>query len=277
MELAMVDDQIVPINQARISCQDRAVYYGDGVYEVLRLCHGKLFALQEHLIRLQYSLGEMEMLDKVDMELIGARVNHAVDESKLEEALVYFQISRGTAPRSLDFGDHWKPGFLLTICEMPTTRRETIQAITHPDWRWRRCDIKSLNLLANVLAKRAATKQGVGEAFLVDETQTITEATGSSVMIVKDHELWTAPLSPKILGGITRRLILQEAPKIGLTVREKSFTPTEALAADEVLITGTTTQVTAVTHLDRKKIAHGKTGPYTKKLHERLLEAMYKS
>ncbi|MCH9022163.1 MAG: aminotransferase class IV, partial [Planctomycetes bacterium] len=266
MELAMVDDQIVPINQARISCQDRAVYYGDGVYEVLRLCNGKLFALQEHLIRFRYSLGEMEMVDKVDMELIGDRINHAVDESKLEEALVYFQISRGTAPRSLDFGDHWKPGFLLTVREMPTDRSETTQAITHPDWRWRRCDIKSLNLLGNVLAKRAATKQGVGEAILVDETGNVTEATGSSVMIVKDNELRTAPLSPKILGGITRRLILQEAPKIGLTVREKSFTPTDALAADEVLMTGTTSQVTAVTHLDRKKIAHGKTGTSTKKI-----------
>ena len=112
---------------------------------------------------------------------------------------------------------------------------------------------------------------------MVDETQTVTEATSSSVMIVKDNELRTAPLSPKILGSITRRFILREAPKVGLTVREESFSPTDALAADELLITGTTTQVTAVTHLDGKAIGNGQTGSYTRKLHELLLEAMYKS
>jgi D-alanine transaminase len=273
MDLAMINDEIVPLAEARISIHDRSIYFGDGVYEAVRYCEGRLFAMEQHLERLKNSFREMDMSAKVDIEQVRRRVERAVSEAAMAEALVYFQISRGAALRNHDYSDDWQPSFLLTIREYHD-RREQATVITHPDWRWKRCDIKSLNLLPNVLAKHAATKAGAYEALLVDENGLITEATSSNAALVKGDVLQTAPLTANILPGITRLLILGLAGQVGLQVREESFTVEEALAADELLITGTGNEVMGVTHVDGKTIADGKVGPCTQRFHELLIEAM---
>ena len=276
MELAMIGDQIVPLAEARISAHDRSIYFGDGVYEVVRYCGGRLFAMDAHIARLKNSLREMDMLAKVDLDVIRRRVDRAVAEAGITDALVYFHLSRGSALRSHDYSDDWEPGFLLTV-RAYHERDAEVRAITHPDWRWKRCDIKSLNLLANVLAKHAAGRAGAYEALLVDDGGLITEATSSTVFMIKDQILRTAPLTANILPGITRTYLLEWAESIGLKSREECFTVAEALAADELLLTGTGTEVMGITHLDGATIADGIMGSYTHRFHDRLREAMYET
>ena len=274
MELAMVDDQVVPIDRAMVSAHDRCVYFGDGVYEVVMRCNGRLFEMERHMARLERSLREMDMLDRVDMQLISRRVARAVRESKLDDARVYFQITRGSARRAHDYGADWQPGFLLTVTQKGPGPAETATAITYPDLRWKRCDIKSLNLLANVMAKHAATKAGAHDAILVDEEGLITEASSSSVLMVKDNVLRGAPLTANILPSVTRALLLGWAGEVGLEVREESFTVAEALAADELMLAGTGQEVMGITHLNGEPIGAGERGAYTARLKDRLVEAM---
>ena len=226
------------------------------------------------MARLRNSLTQTDMLKKTDLNLIIRRVERAIDQAAIDDAVVYFHITRGSALRSHDYNDNWTPNFLLTV--RPFHRRDiAAKAITHPDWRWQRCDIKSLNLLANIMAQHTARKKGAYEALLVDSNNLITEATSSSVMIIKDNLMQTAPLTANILPGITRALLLEWARSLGLKTAEQSFTVSQALNADELLITGTGTEVMAITHLDEKPIANGQPGTYTKKLRDLLYQEMY--
>ncbi len=273
MEIAMIDDAIVPIEEAMISAHDRSIYFGDGVYEVVRLYDGRVFAMDEHMARFENSLRGVDMLEKVDLGLIRERVSRAIEEAGFGNALVYFHVTRGAAWRTHDYGPDWQPGFLLTVRQYHE-RQITGKAITHPDWRWKRCDIKSLNLLANVMAKHAATRKGAYEAILVDENGWALEATSSSLLIVKDGILKTAPLTANILAGITRACMLKWADKVGLEVREELFGVDEMVAADEVLITGTGNEVMSLTHIDEMQIGEGQFGPAAQGFKELLVKAM---
>ncbi len=274
MELAMVNDLIVPIEEARISAHDRGLYFGDGVYEVIASRGGKLFALERHLQRLEYSLREMQMLAKVDMAQIRQRVEKAFGEAEISDAKVYFHVTRGRALRSHEYTEDWQPNFLLTVQKLHRSESALAKVITHPDWRWKRCDIKSLNLLANILAKNAARQAGAAEAILVDENGMVTEGSSTSVFLIEGRTLRTAPLGANLLAGITRALLLEWAGDFGLEVREESIPVSETLQGDELFLTGTTTGVKAISHLDGKTIADGKAGAYTEQFRQRLETAM---
>jgi len=274
MEVAMVNDLIVGFDEARISAHDRGLYFGDGVYEVLMNWGGKLFAVDEHMLRLAEGLKKMDMLGKVNLDQVRDRVEQAVKKANMSEAMVYFHITRGKGPRLHDWADNWTPSFLLTVRKAPSAAPQEVPVITHPDWRWKRCDIKSLNLLANVLAKNAARKVGAYEAILFDEQNLVTEAALHTVMLIRDNTLQTAPLSANILPSITRALVLNHAEDLGLEVLEKSFTVKEARAADELMIIGTTIKAAGVTQLDGRQIAHGKVGPCTLRIRNMLTEMM---
>lgn len=275
MEMAMVGDQIVPFEEARISAHDRSIYFGDGVYEAICVCNGRIFEMERHMDRLRSSLQKMDMLQKVDLEVIRQRVERALAEAKLDNAFIYFQITRGQAPRQHDYKDDWQPGFLLTLREKTSQTLREATAITHPDWRWRRCDIKSLCLLPNALAAHAATKAGAYEAILVEENGLITEGSANSALIVSSGALQTAPLTANVLPGITRAQLLEWAPLVGLEVREESFTVEEALAGEELMICGTSGWLVAITHLDGRQIGDGKAGRYIKKLATILDDALH--
>ncbi|MBN2065014.1 MAG: aminotransferase class IV [Sedimentisphaerales bacterium] len=272
-ELAMIDDKITPMDDAMISIHDRSVYFGDGVYEALRVCHGKIFAADRHFKRLENSLKSMEMLETTDLNVIKERVNRAITTSGLQEAMVYFQISRGQEQRKHSWTDGIKSRFLLTIKEFKGTGSTEVAAITQPDMRWKQCHIKSLNLLANVQARHAASKAGAYEAILVDGDGIVTEATSSSVMMIKGNTLFAPPLAANILPGVTRSLILEWAPQVGLEVRQESFSLVDLLKADEVLLSGTATEVKSVVKVDDKVIADGKQGKYAVILHKLLKAA----
>jgi len=274
MEVAMVNDLILGFDEARISAHDRGLYFGDGVYEVLMCWGGKLFAMDNHMQRLAEGLQKMDMREKVNLEQIRERVEQAVKKADMSEAMVYFHITRGKGPRAHDWAENWTPSFLLTVRKAPSLAPLEVPVISHPDWRWKRCDIKSLNLLANVLAKNAARKAGTFEAIMFDEQNLVTEASLHTVMLIQDGALQTAPLSANILPSITRALVLNHAEDLGLEVLEKSFTIKEALAADELMIIGTTIKAAGVIQLDGKQIANGKVGPGTLRVRNMLAEMM---
>ena len=274
MELAMIDDSIVGIDQAFVSAHDRGLYFGDGVYEVVLLCGGKLYQMEEHMDRLVDSLRKIGLLNSVDLDKIGERIERAVSHSKLENAAVYFHITRGSAVRSHDYDENIEPGFLLTIREVTLEFPREVTAINCPDLRWKRCDIKSLNLLPNIMAKHAATKAGAYGAILVDDDGLITEASSASVLLVKDKVLQVPPLTANILPSITRARLLDRASDVGLDTLEESFTLEQAIEADELILASTTNPVLAVTHLDGRQIGTGCIGEYTKQLAEILKAEM---
>ena len=268
MQIAMIQDKIVPAKELEPVYFDRGMFFGDGVYEVIRSYNSKIFALQEHLQRFAGSLSAIEITG-VDIELISSRILKAFDAAGIANANIYFHITRGSALRNHVCDADLEPIFFLTVTESDDNtqaRTEGIVVSTHPDWRWKRCDIKSLNLLANVLARRDATAKGCGEAILVDEEGFITEGASSAFFAVREQTLQTAPLTANILPSITRDFAIKAGRNIGLEVIEKSMTVEEAAGSDELLIASTTQDTVPVVRFDDKVIGDGKPGRYTKLL-----------
>ncbi|MHC4603312.1 MAG: aminotransferase class IV [Planctomycetota bacterium] len=264
----MIQDTIVPIEKLEPVYFDRGIYFGDGIYEVVRSYDGKIFALEEHLQRFANGLAAIEITG-VDIDRIRSRVRKAFDSAGISNAKIYFHITRGSAPRNHTWDVNLEPNFFLTVREVPDNSEEKNKGIavsTHPDWRWKRCDIKSLNLLANVLARQDATQKDCAEAILVDEAGLITEGAGSAFFAIFGRTLQTAPLSANILPSITRKFALKAGKNIGLEVIEKSLTPQQANRSDELFIAVTTKDVIPVVRFDDKAIGDGKPGKYTKLL-----------
>jgi D-alanine transaminase len=264
----MIQDKIVPLDKIEPVYLDRGLFFGDGVYEVLRSYNGKIFALKEHLQRFANSLAGVGIAG-VDVDQIRSRVLMAFDTAGIANARIYFHITRGSGPRDHIGEADLKPNFFLTVTELgddTQIKTKGITVSTHPDWRWKRCDIKSLNLLANVLARRDAAKKGCDEAILVDEAGFITEGSSSAFFAIFGQTLQTAPLTANILSSITRKFVIKAAENIGLEVVEKSLTPRQASCADELFIAVTTKDIVPVVKFDSKLIGDGRPGKYTKLL-----------
>lgn len=268
MQLAMIQDQIVSMEELEPVYLDRGTFFGDGVYEVLRSYDGKIFALEEHLQRFANSLAAIGIAG-VDMDQIRSRIQRAFDAAGTANAKIYLHITRGSAPRDHIWGANLKPNFFLTISELADNTNEKTRGIvvsTHPDWRWKRCDIKSLNLLPNVLARQDAARRGCAEAILVDEAGLITEGAASTFFAVFGQTLQTAPLTANILPSITRKYVIQAGENMGLEIVEKSLTSQQAARADELFIAVTTKDIVPVVKFDGTVIGDGKPGRYTKLL-----------
>ncbi|UCG55902.1 MAG: aminotransferase class IV [Phycisphaerales bacterium] len=274
MQLAMVQERIVPFDGLDPAYLDRGIYFGDGVYEVVRSYNGRIFALEEHLERFANSLAGIGMRG-VDIEHIRSRVRRAFDAAEILDAKIYFHITRGSELRNHVADDNLEPNFFMTVTEASDSTEEKTKGIsvsTHPDWRWKRCDIKSLNLLPNVLARLDAARKGCAEAILVDDVGLITEGASSSFMAIIGQTLQTAPLTANILPSITRNFIVKAAPDITLRVVEESLTPDRAREADELLIAATTEDIVPVVQFDNETIGGGKPGKYTRLLMQRFRE-----
>ena len=268
MQIAMIGDRIVPIEKLEPVYLDRGTFFGDGVYEVVRSYDGKIFALEEHLQRFAGSLSAIGIAG-VDIDQIRSRVQKAFDAAAISNAKIYFHITRGSGPRNHTFDVSLKPNFFLTVTELPNDMEEKAKGIavsTHPDWRWRRCDIKSLNLLANVLARQDAAQKGCSEAILVNEAGLITEGSMSAFFAINGQTLQTAPLTANVLLSITRKFVIKAAKNISLEILEKSSTPQQAGDADELFIAVTTKDIVPVVKFDGTVIADSRPGKYTKLL-----------
>jgi len=273
MQIAMIQDKIMPAKELEEVYFDRGMFFGDGVYEVMRSYNGRIFALDEHLQRFAGSMSAIEIAG-VDIEMIRSRILKAFDAAGLANAKIYFHITRGSEPRDRVWKAGLQPNFFLTVSELADNTLEKTQGIkvsTHPDWRWKRCDIKSLNLLANVLASNDAAGKGCGEAILVDETGLITEGAGSAFFAVREQSLQTAPLTANILPSITRDFAIKAGSNIGLEVVEKSLTPGQAADSDELFIAVTTRDIVPVVKFDEATIGDGKPGKFTKLLARKFL------
>jgi len=268
MKLAMVDDKIASFEELDPIHFDRGIYFGDGVYEVLRSYHGKIFALDQHLQRFAGSLAAIRITG-IDIGVIRQRVERAFQAAGFANAKIYFHVTRGSEPRSHTWKPDLKPTFFLTVSELvdnPQEKARGIAVCTQPDERWKRCDIKSLNLLPNILAKQAAADKGFSEAILVDDAGVITEGAGSAFFAIIKRALQTAPLSANILPSITRQFVTRAARNTGLAIEERCLTPEQAATADELFIAVTTKDIVPVVRFDEATIGDGRPGPCTKAL-----------
>lgn len=262
---------IMDYRDATVSPDDRGYYFGDGIYEVFRIYNGRLFEEEAHLARLARSSTELRIPLPYAPEEIKGLLYKLLEADPVEEGILYMQITRGTSPRVHAFPPEGTKPVLTAYCKpLPRNPKKItggIRLISVPDIRWLRCDIKTLNLLGNVLAKQEAVERGADEAVL-HRDGIVTECSSSNIMMVKDGAVWTHPADNLILPGITRQVVLGQARALGIPVQEAVFGLDELYRADEVFITGTTTEVTPVILIDETPIAGGGPGPVTKRLQQ---------
>lgn len=268
MNLAMIDDEFVPLSKLDKAYLDRGTFFGDGVYEVLRSYDGRLFALDEHMARFEHSLREIKLFN-IDIADVRRKVLSAFEQAGYPNARIYFHVTRGSEMRDHLPGLSTKPNFFLTIDQLhvnPDIKERGIAVSTHPDWRWKRCDIKSLNLLPNVLAKMDAHQKGAAEAILVGDDGNITEGAGSAFFAVDGDTIITRPLGHEILPSITRGIVMQVAKDAGIAAVEQTLTPKQAAACSELFMAVTTKDIVPITKFDDTLISQGKCGPITRRL-----------
>ncbi|WP_177505848.1 D-amino-acid transaminase [Anaerosinus sp.] len=269
--LGFFDGRIVELDEKIVAMEDRGHQFGDGIYEATRIYNGKCFQLKRHLDRCVHSLRELKIPIVYTYEELEEIHYSLIQASGITNGFIYFQITRGTAPREHGFPKNVIPHLSMFIRPMQT--KTELQAVgvkcfLTPDQRWLRCDIKSLNLLGNVLAKQAAHDAKCFEAVMYREDKNlITEGSSSNFFIVKDEVIWTHPINNLILKGITRTILLEDIiPSLNLTILEKAFSPEFAQKADEAFITSTSLEVMPVISLGGKIIGDGKPGKITQKL-----------
>lgn len=274
-DLAYVNGVFGPLESATVSIEDRGFQFGDGVYEVIRSYGGRLFALDAHLERLATSAEAIRLALPMPIGQLADLIHGGVRKAAWSETKVYLQVTRGVAPRDHAFPANTPPTLVMTFRIMkpmdPTARAKGVSAMTMEDLRWGRCDIKSLNLLGNVLARQRAVESGAFEALFVKQGL-VTEGSVSNVMALHLDVLHTAPLGPNILAGVTRQLVLDVARKAGLLVSEQALTLPQFRAASEVFLTGTTVEVLPVIRLDGAVVGSGAPGPVTSQLASRFQE-----
>jgi D-alanine transaminase len=271
--LACLNGDLMPVEEAKVPVWDRGFLFGDSIYEVFRLYRGRLWLEAEHTARLARSLREMEF-PHIDLGRLIERVRRTIVTSGIVEGTAYIQITRGVSPRSHPFPSPPVPPTELIIvrpyddAETAELRMTGVRVNSQPDLRWGRCDVKSTNLLANVIALEHAKKAGGYEAVLVDRDGLVTEATHSSILWVRDGRLEGTPDGPEILPGTKRHFVQTLAPKSGLEFVECRVTLDELKASDEVLLLGTGIEVLSVNMIDGQAVGAGKPGPVGRRLHE---------
>jgi len=270
-ELAYVNGAFLPIEKAMVPVEDRGYQFGDAVYEYIASYNGRLYFLEAHLERLKRSLDALAIAG-VSIEKIKDVVNELFHKAALARAGVYIQISRGVASRNHAFTKPLEPQVVMTIRQVkeidPELRENGATAITMKDFRWGRCDIKTVQILANALAKQKAVDSGAHDAIFVAQDGVVREATSSNVFIVVNGILLTHPLTENILPGITRAVVLNCAKEMHLDEVERFYGTAELYGADEVFLTGTTTEGLPIVKIDGKRIAEGKVGLITRRLAE---------
>jgi D-alanine transaminase len=269
--LACLNGEILPVEEAKVPVWDRGFIFGDSVYDVFRLYEGRPWLEAEHVARLRRSLAEMEF-PPVDLDTLMHRVRRTIAASEVKGGTAYIQITRGVAPRAHAFPGPPVPPTEVIIVRpydddaTALLRESGVPVISQPDLRWGRCDVKSTNLLANVIALEHAKRAGAYEAILVDREGLVTEATHSSVLWVRDGRLEGTPDGPEILPGTKRHFVQSLAPDAGIAFTEARATLDELRAADEVMMLGTTIEVLPVVSIDGHPVGSGEPGPVARRL-----------
>lgn len=277
--IAYVNGTYTPLRDAAVSIEDRGYLFADAVYEVWSVFDGRLADTEGHLDRLERSLRELRIAMPMPRNALLVVLNEVIRRNLIREGMIYLQISRGVAPRDHVFpGPDVRPAVVITAKpvdrEAAARKAEAgIKAISMPDIRWGRCDIKTTGLLPNVLAKQAAKEQGAGEVIFVDREGMVSEGGSTNVyMVGDDGVIRTRSLSANILAGVTRLNLIKVAEAAGVTFVEDAFTLDQAKAAREVFVTAATSLVLPVIAIDGVRIGDGAPGPVASALREQYIE-----
>lgn len=282
--IAYVNGRYQPHDEAAVHIEDRGFQFADGVYEVCEVRHGVIVDLTRHLNRLERSLNELDM----EMPMSRAALTHVIREvlrrNRVKNGLYYLQVTRGRARR-----DHVYPAADTPMTVVVTAKStdpsiiarknaQGIAAITVPDNRWERVDIKTVGLLPNCMARQKAKEAGAQEAIYVDEQGRVTEGAATNVWIVDANgRLVTRPAETGILRGITRTTLLDVTQKLGVEVKEAYFTVEDMLNAREVFITAATSICFPVVSIDGKTVANGHPGSMSQKIREAFFDIAEKT
>jgi D-alanine transaminase len=275
-ELLYLNGEVMSLAEGRVSVEDRGFQFADGIYDVAAVYNGVPYELPEHVQRLFQSAAGIELViphTPAEVEGIARRL---VADSGFRQCIVYIQVTRGHARRRHAFPPEVRPTLLLYVREFTGHPLENytagIRAITVPDDRWGRCHIKSIALLANVLAKERAHRAGAYEAIYHSPEGLVYEGSSSNVFCVLAGTVTTPPLSHKLLPGLTRRRLLTLVREAAVPVAEREFTVAELKSAQEVFITGTTSEVMPVRQVDDAIIGRGAPGPVSQRLRSLMLQ-----
>jgi D-alanine transaminase len=270
--IAYVNGRYLPQRQASVNIEDRGYQFADGVYEVVHLHDGRFIDEDRHLNRLDRSLRELRLPQPMTRAALRFVLQEVARRNRLREGLLYMQITRGVARRDHAFpSDPPAPSVVVTIRRIPPyptdVTRWTASAITQPDLRWARCDIKSTGLLPNVLARQAAKEQGAMEAILVDAEGMVTEGAATNFWIVdKAGVLRTRGLDHAILSGCTRDALIAEMRAEGIAFEESRFSVQDMRDAREAFISSATSFVKPIVKIDGAAVLDGEVGPVTRRL-----------
>src|SRR5215813_4760085 len=275
--IAYVNGSFVPLSEAKVSILDRGFLFADGIYEVSAVLDGKLVDNASHLARLERSVGEIALKLPESIDRIIEIQKELVARNKLENGLVYIEVTRG-ADKGRDFA--FPKGVTPTMIMFTSVKdivnaesaKKGISVITVPDIRWSRRDIKSVALLAQVLAKQAAAEAGCGEAWMIEDGVVTEGGSSSAFILTQDDVIVTRNNSNAFLPGCTRKAVVALAEERQLKVEERPFSVAEALAAKEAFITSASSFVQPVVTVDGKKVGTGKVGPMTDRLREIYIE-----
>jgi D-alanine transaminase len=271
--IAYVNGAFVPLSEAKVSILDRGFLFADGIYEVSAVLDGRLIDNDSHLARLERSVGEIKLPLPETVARIKEIQRELITRNQLKDGLVYIQVTRGAdVGRDFAFPKGVKPTLMMFTSVKDivnaASAKTGIGVITVPDIRWSRRDIKSVALLAQVLAKQAAAEAGCGEAWMIEEGKVTEGGSSSAFILTRDDVLITRENSSAILPGCTRKAVVKLAEERQLRVEERPFTVEEALHAKEAFITSASSFVQAVVKIDGKPVADGRPGPMATRLRE---------
>ncbi len=273
-ELIWFNGETIPLSDARPGVEDRGSQFADGVYEVVRLYDGKPFTLVEHLERLRKSATGIKIPMPLAIDALAGEIRKFIPRTGVGEGMIYLQLTRGVCPRNHLFPEGGcKPTLYFYARPLPKLappgEGEGAKLWSVPDERWKRCWIKSIALLANVLAKNEAVEKGADEAVFTEDG-VVSECSASNFWAVVGGRVVTHPVGPKVLPGITRAALLEVAAELGIPLDERLLREDEAKSADEIFITSTTREISWISTWNAKPVGGNQCGPVTKKLHEGL-------
>lgn len=271
--IAYVNGRFRRLADPSVAVEDRGNQFSDGAYEVIKVISGVAIDLERHLDRLERSLGELRIAMPTSRAALGSIFEEVMRRSRLREVVVYVHVSRGATPRNHPFPTGARPTLIVTAraphWPSAAEREEGAAVISLPDERWARCDIKSIALLPNVLAKQRAVEAGCREAWLIRDGVVTEGSTSNAYIVDRDGRLVTHPRSEAILAGVTRSVVLELAAEEGVPVEERPFTLEEAYGAREAALTSTTAWLLPVTRIDGRPIGNGRPGLVVGRLMER--------
>ena len=267
---AFLNGEYLPLEECRVSVLDRGFIFGDGIYELITVYNKKAFYLQQHLERLERSMAETKVPNPFAKSEWLTLINNLIQQAEHDDLAIYIQVTRGVAPRDHIFPKSTQATVFAMANPLPKVSNEYlengVELITSEDIRWKRCDIKVISLLANILAKQEAAEADAVEAVLIRDGFAL-EGSASNLFVVREGVVYTHPKDNLILPGITRDFVLQLLDELNVAYKEQAIPKGWLYSADELWITSSTKEVLAATKIDEKIVGDGKPGEFWRKTH----------